>query len=433
MNNQALYESKKSSVNDCLSVIKSNDVVVLGGEGNCPVEIAKALHLISPKVDNVKVYNKDISHYFDFAVRDDMAGHIFTQSFFFGRDLRDGHKKGNTAFMPSDIASNASFVNMNNPTVLISSTAPMDKDGNFQIGLCNMWEPDVLDYVKSSGGKIILEVNENMPRVQGGAEVNIKDVYRLTESSAPIAEIPSIEASEEEKAVAANVRQLIHDGDCLQFGIGALPNAIAELCMDLTDIGIHTEMLTTSMAKMVREGVATGKRKNFHPGEHIYTFTGGDKTLYDTLRDGENFTAVPASWGCDPFIIAKNDNMVSVNTCIEMDLTGQIASESIGPKQYSGSGGAFCFAYGAMRSNGGRGIMAFTSRTPKGQSKIKSLLPLGSTVTIPRNYADYIVTEYGVARLRGKNVKERVKALISIAHPDFRKELEDEARMLMWI
>lgn len=432
MDIKALYESKKGTVDDALGAIRSNDVVVMAGEGNCPVEISKAFHKIAPKVTGVKVF-KDFTHYFPFPTMDEVKGHIFTQGFFFGKDMREGLPKGNSSYFPSDICNNDLFINKNNPTVFIAASTLMDEEGNFQISLCNMWEPGTLEYVKKNKGRIILEVNKNLPKIHGALEVNIKDVFCLIETDSPITEIPAIVASDEEKEVAANVRKLIKDGDCLQFGIGALPNAIADLCMDLTDIGIHTEMLTTAMAKMVREGVATGKKKNFNPGKHIFTFAGGDQSLFKTLNGNDDFIIVPASWGCDPFIISKNDNMVSVNTCIEMDLMGQIASEAIGTKQYSGSGGALCYAYGAMRSKGGRGIMAFTSKTSKGYSKIKPVLSAGSSITIPRNYADYIVTEYGSVQLRGKNLKERAQGLISIAHPDFREELEKEAKKLMWL
>ncbi|MBP5169162.1 MAG: hypothetical protein ILP14_08155, partial [Oscillospiraceae bacterium] len=218
-----------------------------------------------------------------------------------------------------------------------------------------------------------------------------------------------------------------------QFGIGALPNAIAQLCMDLNDLGMHTEMLTSSMARMVREGVITGKKKKFLPGEHVFTFAGGDEALFETLKGNKRFRITPGSWGCDPFVIAQNDNMVSVNTCVEMDLMGQIASEAIGTRQFSGSGGAFCFTYGALRSKGGRAIMAFSSKSAKGFSKIRATLGAGSAVTIPRNYADYIVTEYGIAHLRGRTIRERANALIAVAHPDCREELATEAKKLMWI
>lgn len=432
MSYQETYAKKKGSVEDCLAQIRSNDVVVLAGDGNCPLAICKRLHEIAPNVTGVRVF-KDHTNNFDWPTKEGMGEHIFTTGFFYGKDLRDGLPLGNTSFFPSDICGYARFINTNHPSVFIGAVTPMDEKGNFQLSLCDMWEEETLDNVRRHGGRIILEVNSNIPRVNGAAEVNVEDVTVLVESDEPITKIPATQPSPEEVEVARNVRSLIHDGDCVQFGIGALPNAIADFCMDLNDLGMHTEMFTTAMAKMVREGVITGKKKNFNPGVHLFTFVGGEESLFETLRGDYNFKIVPASYGCDPAVIGQNDNMVSINTCIEMDLMGQVASEAIGTRQFSGSGGAFCYAYGAMRSKGGRGIMAFSSRTAKGYSKIKHVLDPGATVTVPRNYVDHVVTEYGIARLVGKTLKERAAALIGIAHPDFRAELTKEAKKLMWL
>ena len=202
---------------------------------------------------------------------------------------------------------------------------------------------------------------------------------------------------------------------------------------DLKDLGIHTEMMTSTMGEMIRRGVVTGERKNFHKGEHIACFAGGDRALYETIATNPSVRMMPGTWAVDPMIIMQNDNMVSINTCIEMDLTGQITAESVGARQFSGSGGAFDFAYGALRSKGGRGIYAFTSLSKKGQSRINAILAPGAQITIPRNYADYVVTEYGIAPLRGRSVRERTKNLIAIAHPDFRAELTRQAEELNYI
>jgi acyl-CoA hydrolase len=278
-----------------------------------------------------------------------------------------------------------------------------------------------------------LEVNPNLPRVRGGLEINIRDVTRLVEVDYPIQYIPEAVPTPEEVQVAKNVRSLMRDGDCIQIGIGSLPNAIANEMGDLKDLGLHTEMATTAMGKLIRSGVINGERKNFKHGQHLFIFAGGDPALYDTLSQNEQCRIVPAVYGADPAIIMKNDNMVSINTCVEMDLTGNICSESIGPRIISGSGGAFDYVYGALHARGGRSIMAFTAKTKKGISKIVPMLTPGAGVTIPRNYADYIVTEYGIAHLRGRSLKERALALISIAHPDCREDLRREARKLFYI
>lgn len=198
--------------------------------------------------------------------------------------------------------------------------------------------------------------------------------------------------------------------------------------MDKKDLGLHTEMFTSIMGDMIRKGVITGERKNYNKGLHIGCFAGGDLALYETLSTNPAVRICPTSVAVDPGEICKNDNMVSINTIIEMDITGQVCSESIGPKQFSGTGGAFCFAYGALHSKGGKGILAFQASTKKGVSKISSQLKPGAVVSIPRNYVDYVVTEYGIAHLRGRSVKERALQLISIAHPDAREELRRYAK-----
>jgi len=305
----------------------------------------------------------------------------------------------------------------------------MDEHGNLQVSLCMMYE----DAAFSSADKVILEVNSNMPRVRGGLEINIRDVSRLVEVDYPVAEVVAPEPTEEELLVAKNVRELMRDGDCIQIGIGALPNAIAREMMDLKDLGLHTEMATSAIGEMIRKGVINGQRKNFKHGQNLFIFAGGDQALYKTLGENDACRIVPAVYGADPTIIMKNDNMVSINTCVEVDLTGNICSESIGPRIISGSGGAFDYVYGALHSRGGRSIMAFTSRTKKGVSKIAPMLKPGAAVTVPRNYTDYIVTEYGIARLRGLSVEERAKALIRLAHPEAREELTRQARELHYI
>lgn len=433
MDYQKLYQQKLGTLEDAYRLVSSGDTVIIGGVNNCPVEFGTHLHTQAERLQGVTVH-KDHDHHFDFARLEGMAEHIQTVGFFYGKDLMEGMQYGNTSFLPTDLCNYASFVRHRGKLdVFAVAVTPMDEDGNFQIGLANMWEGDVLQYALERGAKIIVEVNSRLPRVTGGALVNIADVDCCIEADTPLYQIPTMQPSEDELKVAQNVRSLLKDGDCVQFGIGSLPDAIAAQCMDLQDLGLHTEMITTALGKMIREGVITGERKNINRGEHLFTFAGGDAALYQTLADNPACRNVPASYGVNPMVICQNDNMVSINTLIEMDLTGQVCSESIGPKQYSGSGGGFDFAYGALMSKGGRGIMAFTSKTKKGYSKIKPILTPGAAITVPRNYVDYIVTEYGIAPMRGRTVRERVNNLIAVAHPDVREELRAEARKLLYI
>ncbi len=428
-NYQALYEAKKSTVQGCLDEIRSGNVVDFAASCNAPVAIMSEMHTIADRVTGVKCI-KGQEGVFPFVTMPGMNGHINTGSFFLGRDLTNGMATGNATFIPADMCDYSTFTQGHFPCdVFVAAVTPMDENGNFQVGLSLMFE----DAAYACANKVLVEVNPNLPRVRGGLEINISDVTKLVEVDYPVYTIPDLDPSPEELQVARNVRSLMRDGDCIQIGIGSLPNAIADGMLDLNDLGLHTEMATNGIGRLLDAGVINGRRKNFKRGQHLFIFAGGSPELYETLGRNEGCRVVPAVYGADPTIIMRNDNMVSINTCVEMDLTGNICSESIGPKIISGSGGALDYVYGALHARGGRSIMAFTSKTRKGVSKIVSMLSPGAGVTIPRNYADYIVTEYGVAHLRARSLVERANALIEIAHPDVRDELRDRAKELHYL
>ena len=428
-NYEALYAARKGTVQDCLDLVQSGNVVAFAAACNAPDAILKQFHTIADRVTDVKCIKGHEGNY-PFVTLPGMNGHINCGSFFLGKDLTNGMKVGNATYIPADMCDYSTFTQGHFPcNVFIAAATPMDENGNLQVGLSMMFE----DAAYACADKIILEVNPNLPRVRGGLDINIRDVTRLVEVDYPVQEIPDVPPTPEEVAVAKNVRSLMRDGDCIQIGIGSLPNAIANELYDLHDLGLHTEMATNTIGKLIEAGVINGERKNFKHGQHLFIFAGGSPELYQTLSRIDACRVVPAVYGADPMIIMKNDNMVSINTCVEMDLTGNICSESIGTTIISGSGGAFDYVYGALHARGGRSIMAFTSKTRKGVSKIVPMLAQGAGVTIPRNYADYIVTEYGVAHLRAGSLKERANALIAIAHPDVRDELTYMAKKLYYL
>ena len=428
-NYEAIYESRRGTVQDCLNVIQSGDVIAFASACNAPNDIMLEMHTIADRVTDVKCL-KGHEGFYPFVTMPGMDGHINSGSFFLGKDLADGMRVGNSTFIPADMCDYSTFTQGHYPCdVFIASATPMDENGYLQVGLSLMFE----DAAYACSNKILLEVNPNLPRIRGGLDIHISDVTRLVEVDYPAYTVPDLAPSPEELQVAKNVRSLLRDGDCIQIGIGSLPNAIADELFDLKDLGLHTEMATNSIGRLIDAGVINGQRKNFKHGQHLFIFAGGSPELYSSLSRNDACRIAPAVYCADPMIIMKNDNMVSINTCIEMDLTGNICSESIGPRIISGSGGAFDFVYGALHSRGGRSIMAFTSKTKKGVSKIVPMLAQGAGVTIPRNYADYIVTEYGVAHLRACSLKERAHALISIAHPDVRDELTYQAKKLFYI
>ena len=428
-NYRAIYESRRGTVQDCLDVIQSGDSVAFASACNAPNDILMQMHTIADRVTDVKCI-KGHEGFYPFVTMPGMDGHINTGSFFIGKDISNGMRTGNCTYIPADMCDYSTFAQGHYPCdVFVAAATPMDENGYLQVGLSLVFE----DAAYACSNKILLEVNPNLPRVRGGLDIHISDVTKLVEVDYPINTVPDLDPSPEEVQVAKNVRSLLRDGDCIQIGIGSLPNAIANELYDLKDLGLHTEMATTTVGKLIEAGVINGQRKNFKHGQHLFIFAGGTPELYETLSRNDACRVVPAVYCADPMIIMKNDNMVSINTCVEMDLTGNICSESIGPRIISGSGGAFDYVYGALHSRGGRSIMAFTSKTRKGVSKIVSMLTPGAGVTIPRNYADYIVTEYGIARLRACSLKERAHALISIAHPDVRDRLTFEAKKLFYI
>ena len=416
---ELLYNQKKGTLEDCLAAFHSNARVCFAGDGNQPNVILENLHKIAPNVVNMHCVK---GHVGDFRCVTDpaMNGHISFTSFLYGRELMVGQQMHNVSFVPADIADFGAFISEHRPRdTFVACVSPMDDHGYFQLGLTNMWEQAMF----KSCDTIILEVNPQMPRVRGGLRINIRDVTVLMEVDYPAIQVADAETTEIEERIGEHVAELVHDGDTIQLGIGSMPNAVGHHLMDKKDLGLHTEMFTSIMGEMIRKGVITGQRKNYNKGLHVGCFAGGDLALYETLSTNPNVRIQPTYVAVDPGEISKNDNMVSINTIIEMDITGQVCSESIGPKQFSGSGGAFCFAYGALHSKGGKGILAFQSATKKGVSKISPHLKPGAVVSIPRNYVDYVVTEYGIAHLRGRSVKERALQLISIAHPDIRDEL----------
>ncbi len=429
MDYSALYQQKKGSVQDALNFIQSGMTVYFASDCNEPIALLKQLHTVAPRVHDVLCYKSRLGPY-PFMGDPALRGHIRYTNFFYGAGWQDGHKQRIASYTPTDLCDFAPFVSRSHPgDVFIAAVSPMDDDGNFCIGLSLMSEWETSAVCKD----IIVEVNPNLPKVDGGLLINIRDVALLYESNEPIPEVHATEPNETEIKIAQYCRELIHDGDCIQLGIGSLPNALAVEMMDLHDLGLHTEMFTTKMGEMIRKGVVTGARKNIDTGRHVGGFAGGDRALYDTLASDPACLIRPTSYVNNPFIIAQIDNFVSVNTCIEMDLTGQVCSESIGTRQISGTGGSIDFAYGATHAKGGRSILAFTSTAKHGESKIRCTLTPGAQVSIPRSYVDYIVTEYGIANLRGKMVCERVEALIAIAHPDYRAELRKQAEELFYI
>ena len=427
MNIKEDYQEKLSTLENCLDLIQSNDMIAVAGAVCEPFEFITHIGDVVRNLQNVTIMKSKDNHY-EYLTDESLRGHIFTVSHLFHTDLRKAQAMNLAAYIPSDLSIFSPIrcsVAPNN--VFVAQVSDMDEDGNFCIPYCQMFEKEQLACAKT----IILEVNPKFSAVRGGLKIHIKDVTRFFISPKDPLTIPRETPSEIDQIIGDSIAEFIHDGDTIQLGMGRLPDAVAVRLKEKNDLGLHTEMFTSNMLGLVRNGNITGKCKTIDPGEHIGAFALGDLELYQTLSRTPSCRIAASSYVNDPAIIAKQDHMKSVNTCLEMDLLGQVSSDTIGTKQFSGAGGAADFASGAIRSKGGRGIIAFHSTAKHGtMSKIKPMLTPGAAVTITRNLVDTVITEFGVAELKGRTVPERAFALISIAHPDFRESLLEEGKKM---
>ncbi len=431
MTSRETYNEKLGTLVGALRLIRSGDVLSTACYGNEPSCFLQNLHSVAPRLSDVKIWLGNNVQKYPFSYDSSLAGHIDILSVFFGKDCRAAHQDRRASLSPVNLRdSGECIVRTLRPNVFIAAVSPMDEDGNVYLSFDVEFARESLDVADT----VILEVNRNHPRFCGETAIPVDRATYIYEVDVPLTYAPEIRSSPVEETIAGYVASLVRDGDCIQLGIGGTSNAVGRALASKHDLGIHSEMITGSMGELMRAGVVTNARKNFNPGKTIGSFVWGDQALYDYLDGNEDVIFRRCSWVNDPFVISRNDNMVSINTAIQVDLTGQICSESIGPRQYSGSGGAFDFAFGAYRSKGGRSIIAISSTAKGGTvSKVRPMLDPGAVVTITRNVSDYIVTEYGIAKMRDRTVRQRVDALIAIAHPDFRAELRREAdRLGIW-
>lgn len=429
---EAEYRSKFITLEEAMTKIKSNQVIVTGHYGNEPRAMMGLLHTLRDDIENVTIWVANPTmNYPLFSMADKMRDKIKLFTSFYGPRLRECHSTGIINKVPNNLHRIANtIIDRGKPNIFWAAVSPPDEAGYVSLSLSQQCEYEILN----AADMLIFEINPNIPRTFGTSPIHISRVAYFIDTDYPICEAPTMPITDTERAIAANVASLINDGDTIQFGIGGLPNAIADELMCKHDLGVYTEMIGNAMSKLMQNGVVTNRKKNFHPDLSITSFAWGNRDLYDFLDNNPTIRFLPASYINAPENIARNNNLVSVNTAIEMDICGQVCSESVGFRTISGTGGAMEFAYGALHSKGGRGIIAISSSTQGGKvSRIKTALTPGATVSIPRNLVDYVITEYGIARLRDCSIRERVNQLISIAHPDFRAELRKDAdRYMLW-
>jgi acyl-CoA hydrolase len=426
------YKNKVITIEEALKFVKSNDMIVTGLGSSEAQLFMNNLHTIADKVENVTITNCLPMSNGEF-LKAEYSKAFNVDGWFYSPPLRKAHLNGNISFIPNHLhLAGLKRLAHVKPNIYVGSATIPDKHGYISLSLSNTYERRMID----EADIVILEINPNYPRTFGDVEIHYSEVDYLVEADYQVPALPDTVPNEKDIVIGKYIAEKIKDGDCIQLGIGGIPNAVAAALKDKKDLGVHTEMMTSGMVQLAKLGVINGSKKTLHKGKIVCTFALGNKELYDFLDDNPSVIIMDGHYVNNPDTIAKNDNMVSINTTIEIDLTGQCCSESIGPIQFSGTGGQADTAIGAQKAKNGRSFIAlYSTAMVKNQatgereeiSKIVPMLKQGAVVSLSRNDVDYVVTEYGVAALRGTNIKERVQRLIAIAHPKFREELLKQA------
>jgi itaconate CoA-transferase len=308
--------------------------------------------------------------------------------------------------------------------VTITTVSPMDKTGYFSFGTANDFTSTAARHCKM----LIVEVNENMPRVFGDSLLHISEVDAIVENHVPLQEMIPQEPKPEDEIIGRYIAEMVPDGATIQLGFGGIPSAVAYSLVGHKDLGIHTEVFCPSMVDLIEKGVVTGQRKTLHRRKNVFTVAQGITRMYEFMNDNPSMESYPVSYTNDPAVIAQNDNMISINSILEVDLTGQCNAEFLAGSQFTGTGGQLDFVRGAFNSRGGKSILALYATAKKGEiSRVVPRFATGTVVTTPRMDTHYVVTEYGVVNLKGKSTRERALDIISIAHPKFRDDLLREA------
>ena len=427
------YKDRIVNAKEAVKVIKSHDRLFLTGNVSVPYKLLDALVKKAPNIEDVEICQA-LTVGAPAYVGLEMEGHLRVNTMFISDNIRQAVGEGRADFTP----------------VLLSEFPLLFKNGHLPLdvafihvslpdehGFCSLGVEVGLTKTAAESAKIIIaEVNEQMPRTLGDAFIHVSRLNQIVPVDYPIAEMSmgDGETSPEIKKMAAYIAEMIPDGATMQMGIGAVPDAVLKYLYNKKDLGVHTELFSDGVIDLVEAGVITGAAKTLHQGKILAGFIIGTKRLYDWVHDNPMIEMRRTEYVNDPFVVAQNDKMVAINSAIEVDLTGQVCADSIGPKLYSGVGGQLDFIYGASRSKGGVPIIALpsdtTTRSGKRFSRITGMLKHGAGVVTTRNHVRYVVTEHGVADLYGKTIRQRAQALIGIAHPDFREDLKKQAREL---
>jgi itaconate CoA-transferase len=422
------YKKKLTTAERAVADIKDGAIIVPGMVNGEPAALLTAIADRARRGDL-----KNINFYFLHPAENaamtilapDLCDCIQVYSWFVGLADRGRVRVGLNYFVPNYFHQIPrlikDFMNIDFTVVAVS---PMDKAGYFTFGTSNDYTSTAARHCK----KLIVEVNEHMPRIFGDSLIHVSEVDAIVENSLPLFETIPQEPEPEDEIIGKHIAQMVPDGATIQLGAGNVPNSVAHYLMNHKDLGIHTELFCPSMVDLIEKGVVTGSKKSLHPRKNLFTFARGTKKMYEFMDNNPTMESYPVSYINDPAVIGRNDNMISINSILEVDLLGQCNAEFMGGYQFSGTGGQLDFVRGAFDSKGGKSILAFHSTAKKGTvSRVVSRFEAGTVVTTPRMDAQYLVTEHGVINLKGKSTRERALDIISIAHPKFRDELLHEA------
>jgi 4-hydroxybutyrate CoA-transferase len=431
------YNKKLTTAEDAVQAIKSGDNVYIHPGCAVPEILVKAMIQRGHDLHDVKVHHiltVGESGY----VTEEMQGHFRHNALFIGHNVRDAVNQGLADFTPIYLHEIASlFYKKIIPVdVALIHVSQPDEHGFCSFGVGVEMTKPATEMAKI----IIAQVNPQMPRVLGDCFIHINKIHRIVEVDVPIKELPQVgDVTDEAEAemyrsIGAHIADLIEDESTMQMGIGSIPDATLNFLDNKRDLGIHTEMFSDGVIKLVEKGVINNEKKTLHPGKMVASFVLGQKPIFDFIDNNPIVEFHPSHYVNDPYVVAQNRKMVAINSALQVDLTGQVCADSIGPRLYSGFGGQVDFIRGASRSDGGKPIIALPSTARNGQlSRIVPHLLPGAGVTTNRADVHYVVTEFGVASLFGKTVRQRVNELIHIAHPNFRDELRAYARKVNYI
>lgn len=426
-NTDKLYKSKLATPEEAVKVIKSGDTVVFHA-GVCEPEVLiEAMVNRADELRDVQVIHMTSLGQAKYTLPE-MEQSFRHNGLFISGPTRKAVNEGRADFTPCSYSEVPRLFrdHILPVNVFLMELTPPDSEGYCSYGL-------TVDYAKAAAevaDVIIAQINKEMPRTSG-ERIHISKIDCIVEKDEPIHELVAGPIGDVEREIARNVASLIPDGATLQLGIGAVPDMVLSFLSDKKDLGIHSEMFSDGVVDLYEAGVITNKKKTLHPGKFVATFLLGTKRLYDFVDNNPDVLLYPVDYTNDPYIIGQNDNLISINSALQVDVTGQVNAETLGVKHFTGIGGQLDFVRGASRSKGGKSVIALPSTAACGKvSRIVNDFGPGGAVTTPRGDVHYIVTEYGIADLRGKTITQRIRQLAEIAHPDFRDALLEEAKKL---